>query len=127
MGLHQIRFWSLERAFRALSHPPGTRSIRSFSDLGLLFGNGNHTDYAVMDIREIVSPTVDLAAFYARCAVPGPDGASTPVSFRPWPEVEPWMLPHPLAGECLDFRNASQVYLVDVVCQEAAGYDPRSH
>lgn len=119
---HDVHLISVERRYRAIAHPPDSRSLARESDLGLLEGNGNHCDYFVGELRATHLTRAELEKFY---------GAHTEIEVLEQRVVPPYVSSprdrlqlvaaraSPAPGELL--------YIAFVFDQEAAGEDIRCH
>lgn len=68
-----IHDWFLSRfahSYAAISHPPDTRHIRTYKDVGLLIGNGNHIDLFVGELRSYRGTRSKIVSWYASQGVP---------------------------------------------------------
>lgn len=116
---NNFRLRQFERNFAAMAHPPQSKFVARTQEVGL-FGNGNHCDFFVAELRSSSSSQNTIRKFYqsTRVAVPnsvdedfqGVKNGSQPVEieFLPSPLPanyrwnyhynEPWNLSH-LAGQ----------------------------
>ncbi|MBW3637700.1 MAG: hypothetical protein KY445_14740 [Armatimonadetes bacterium] len=94
---NNFRLWNFERNFAAISHPPQTKFIARTKEVGL-FGNGNHCDFLVAEVRSFIGSPNAVRNFYksTRIAVPNDlDDGSQGVQDGTQP-VEIVLLPSPL-------------------------------
>ncbi len=68
---NNFRLWRFERNFAALSHPPQSKFVARTNEVGL-FGNGNHCDFLVAEVRSFTGSRKAVRNFYrsTRIAVP---------------------------------------------------------
>ena len=117
---HQAHLWGLQRKYRALVHPPDSRSLARESELGLLEGNGNHCDYFVGEVRVTRLSVVQVNAFYGpRVEVEFPVGAARYA-------MSPRNLLLDIAAG-VKLEPGELIYLVSMFDQEEPGMDMRCH
>jgi hypothetical protein len=71
--LNNWRLNQLESEFAALSHPPNSKYVARFNDIGN-FGNGNHLDFLVTELR-VKTGDGQIGEFYKGKTVPIPNAA----------------------------------------------------
>ena len=126
--VNDYRLWKVERSFRAIDHPPGTKLIKRLREVGLLIGNSNHCDYFVGELRSYTGRPEAIAAAYRSAKVwnPLPDGGEIRVVFLKdgqIPEEERFETPYKLREmkEWGDVPAKGKMYFVYFL---AAGQDP---
>lgn len=62
-GYNNFRLWRFEQHFAALSHPPQSKFIERKKAVGL-FGNGNHCDFFVAELRSFSGSQHNIRNFY---------------------------------------------------------------
>lgn len=68
--LHNRALARVRGEYPRISHPASSSVLASFSDVGLLGGNGNHCDYLVGEIRESDDSPEQLKAVYSAFSFP---------------------------------------------------------
>ncbi len=56
--------------YSSVTHPSSSSALRSFSQLGIVSGNGNHCDYLVGEIRESNDSSEQITAHYSALNFP---------------------------------------------------------
>ncbi len=74
IAVHNYQLWNSGRSVDALSHPPGTERVQKYAQVGLLFGNGNHTDFWIKEIRSCKGDFLSIQRHYDRQQVVFPHG-----------------------------------------------------
>ena len=130
---NSYRLSVLRSRVEGLPHPEGTEPLTTYSELGILSGNGNHCDYFVGHLRAHTSARESIDRFYKGTSFVNPvSGESESVRLVWFPDdgeldeflpydfdrVHDW----DLAG-----RAASEVYAVVVMRSYLPNADPRCH
>jgi hypothetical protein len=66
--------WQFERRFGAISHPPQSKLVARTHEIGL-FGNGNHCDFLVAEVRSFNGSSNGVRNFYRKTRVAVPNRA----------------------------------------------------
>lgn len=74
MVIHDYQLWRSSSALDSLSHPPDTARVKKYSQVGLLFGNGNHTDFWIKEIRSFKGDFLSIQKHYEKQEVIFPHG-----------------------------------------------------
>ncbi len=65
------------RQLNSRGHPDGTKELTSWAKIGVLFGNGNHCDFSVGQVRQYEGEADRVADFYHRMPLKYPGGGTT--------------------------------------------------
>jgi hypothetical protein len=66
--LHEYQLFQESRIFRQIKHPPGSSRVAFKQHLGLFFGNGNHCDFFIGEIRRYSGDQQAIKSFYSEPA-----------------------------------------------------------
>jgi hypothetical protein len=61
---HQLKLLDAARYFARVPHPPGTVKVDAYQEIGLLYGNGNHCDIFVGEMRTYNGDQSAIKNFY---------------------------------------------------------------
>lgn len=131
--LHNKKLSDLEDSFNTLKHPSGSTFVDNFSRVGLFLGNGNHTDYAVIEVRSFTGDYDNVVQFYATQEIDTPFGFKSTVDIDNVEKIiEEGYNPLRYYGfGIFDLQTMLQkhkkLYLIKIMNSEEAGWDPRSH
>jgi hypothetical protein len=124
---------AIEKAFVSLPHPVGSELLSRMSRTGLLFGNGNHCDFFIGEIRRYSGSADQLHKHYQSLSLANPTDGSpvfldvqsvteTTLDWRRVPDellnLEDWGIVH---------SNLTGLYIVTGHAQGGASGDWRCH
>ena len=62
---HDYMLYQAGRVLRQIKHPPGTSPVAFKKSFGVLFGNGNHCDFFIGELRRYSGGQPPIASFYS--------------------------------------------------------------
>lgn len=130
---NDLELEAIEKVFNGLPHPPGSELMSRRSRVGLLFGNGNHCDFFIGEIRRHLGTAEQITNHYKVLSLSNPaDGSPLILDVQPVTEnTLDWRrVPHDLLT--LDDwgivrSNLTGLYIVTGYAQGGAKGDWRCH
>jgi len=93
---HDLKLAGMALAWRRISHPPGTTPIADERRVGLLWGNGNHCDYFVGELRTYKGGREAILQHYDGKTVDGGYVRVVFVEDGEFGEMDRWAMPYGL-------------------------------
>ena len=132
--IHDWYLWQFARSYSHITHPPTTQHVKSYKQLGLLIGNGNHIDLFVGEVRSYSGSCQQIIDWYDSRDVPSQlaHGERVPIEIvfvdnnRISSSESDYLRPFPIGEIVRDIgsSHSTNLHYYIVYVLDATGYPP---